>query len=81
MTAARVLYAGSFSKVMFPALRLGYLVVPEALLESFRRARAALDDYPGPGLQPALAAFIAEAAISAATSGRCAGAMRRGRRH
>ena len=53
-----VLYAGSFSKAMFPALRLGYLVVPMALLESFRRARAALDDYAGPGLQPALAAFM-----------------------
>ncbi len=52
-----VLYVGSFSKPMFPALRLGYLVAPEPLLESFRRARAALDDYPGPGLQPALAAF------------------------
>lgn len=55
-----VLYAGSFSKAMFPALRLGYLVVPAPLLESFRRARAALDDYPGPGLQPALAAFMAD---------------------
>ena len=53
-----VLYAGSFSKAMFPALRLGYLVVPMPLLESFRRARAALDDYAGPGLQPALAAFM-----------------------
>ena len=55
---AGVLYAGSFSKAMFPALRLGYLVVPVPLLESFRRARAALDDYAGPGLQPALAAFM-----------------------
>jgi len=53
-----VLYAGSFSKAMFRSLRIGYLVVPEALAETFRRARAALDDYPGPGLQPALAAFM-----------------------
>ena len=31
----RVLYAGTFSKVLFPSLRLAYLVVPEALVERF----------------------------------------------
>jgi GntR family transcriptional regulator/MocR family aminotransferase len=30
--ADRVIYAGSFSKTLFPGLRLGYLVVPDALL-------------------------------------------------
>jgi GntR family transcriptional regulator/MocR family aminotransferase len=34
----RVLYAGSFSKVLFPALRLGYLVVPSELQSAFLRA-------------------------------------------
>jgi GntR family transcriptional regulator/MocR family aminotransferase len=33
-----VLYAGSFSKVLFPALRLGYLVVPPELESAFLRA-------------------------------------------
>jgi GntR family transcriptional regulator / MocR family aminotransferase len=31
----RVIYAGSFSKVLFPSLRLGYLVIPEELMETF----------------------------------------------
>ncbi len=34
--AAPVLYVGTFSKTMFPALRLGFLVLPEALLEAVR---------------------------------------------
>lgn len=36
--SARVLYAGTFSKVLFPALGLGYLVVPEELIETFAHA-------------------------------------------
>jgi GntR family transcriptional regulator/MocR family aminotransferase len=33
-----VLYAGSFSKVLFPSLRLGYLVLPEDFVAAFARA-------------------------------------------
>src|SRR5262249_7128168 len=35
--AGRVIYIGTFSKVLFPALRLGYLIVPEPLVDAFRK--------------------------------------------
>lgn len=56
----RVLYAATFSKVMFPALRLGYLVAPEQLVQPFRLAKA-LFDTGNPTLpQLALVDFIRE---------------------
>jgi GntR family transcriptional regulator/MocR family aminotransferase len=61
----RVLYAGTFSKILFPSIRLGYIVLPGQLVEPFLAARQALDDQPAVLAQPALAAFIAGGHLAA----------------
>ena len=54
----RVIYTGSFSKTLFPGLRLGYVVCPMALHRDFYRAKQ-LDDLGCPAIeQTALAAFL-----------------------
>jgi GntR family transcriptional regulator/MocR family aminotransferase len=55
---ASVLYAGSFSKSIFPSLRLGYLVVPKHLVGVFRSVKALLDTGCSTSPQLALADFI-----------------------
>jgi GntR family transcriptional regulator/MocR family aminotransferase len=58
--ACRVLYIGSFSKVLFPSIRIGYLVVPENLVDAVSAAQGALGAQPTAMIQPVLAAFIDE---------------------
>jgi len=56
----RVIYLGTFSKVFFPSLRLGYLVVPWSLIDAFVRARALCDVHPPTVPQAVLAEFLTE---------------------
>jgi len=58
--AGRVLYIGSFSKTMFPSLRLGFLVLPTELVEAFRRARSVIDGHSPMTEQAVLADFISD---------------------
>jgi GntR family transcriptional regulator/MocR family aminotransferase len=59
-TAGHVIYMGSFSKVLFPALRLGYLVVPPAAVDAFVSSRALAGRHAPTLEQAVLAEFIAE---------------------
>jgi len=56
--AGRVIYCGTFSKTLAPALRLGFAVVPAPLTSAFVRARALMDRGPGTLQQAVLADFI-----------------------
>ncbi|HEV8579566.1 MAG TPA: PLP-dependent aminotransferase family protein [Thermoanaerobaculia bacterium] len=57
---SRVIYIGTFSKVLFPALRLGYIVIPADLVARFAAVREAMDIFPPALYQAVLADFIAE---------------------
>ncbi len=56
----RVLYIGSFSKTLAPAVRLGYLIVPPHLAGAFRAARASTSLGVSPQLQATAAYFITQ---------------------
>lgn len=63
--ADRVIYLGTFSKILFPGLRVGYLVLPPALVAPVTELRARTDRFPSPLLEPALAEFLAAGHLSA----------------
>jgi GntR family transcriptional regulator/MocR family aminotransferase len=58
--AGRVIYAGTMSKILYPSLRLGYLLVPAPLADAVAKLRTAIDQHSPTIDQATLARFITE---------------------
>ncbi len=56
----RVIYAGTMSKILYPSLRLGYVVAPEALMDPLVKIRSTMDQHSSAIDQATLARFITE---------------------
>jgi GntR family transcriptional regulator/MocR family aminotransferase len=61
----RVIYIGTFNKALFPGLRMGYAVVPRALLRAFVATRYLMDRQPSTLGQAVVAAFMEEGHFAA----------------
>jgi GntR family transcriptional regulator / MocR family aminotransferase len=57
---SRVIYIGTFSKILFPSLRVGYIVIPRDLVNHFAAVRFAMDIFPPYLYQEALSDFMSE---------------------
>ena len=56
----RVIYAGTMSKILYPSLRLGYILAPEKLVEPMIKIRAVIDQHSPAIDQATLALFLEE---------------------
>jgi GntR family transcriptional regulator/MocR family aminotransferase len=59
----RVIYVGTSSKLLFPSLRIGYVVVPDSLVESFEKLKHLIDDHLPLIDQATLAEFLESGAF------------------
>src|SRR5437899_4481248 len=57
---SRVIYAGTMSKILYPSLRLGYVVAPEQLIDPLVKIRSTMDQHSSAIDQATLARFIPE---------------------
>lgn len=71
LSGERVIYSGTFSKTLFPSLRLAYLVLPRAVAEQVIRARSGADRFPP--------AFLSDTVAELMSNGALAGHLRRTR--
>ena len=58
--AGRVIYAGTMSKILYPSLRIGYILAPEQLVEPMIKIRAVMDQHSPAIDQATLARFLTE---------------------
>jgi GntR family transcriptional regulator / MocR family aminotransferase len=58
--SGRVIYAGTMSKILYPSLRLGYILAPEQLVDSLAKVRSVMDQHSPAIDQATLARFITE---------------------